>query len=146
MAVDDLGYQGKDGLGDAVGISDPDLSLIKPIHAVSALVKLAKENAGHLNIAALGPLTNIALACRMDPLFGKNIKSLSAMGGNKHGKGNVTVSAEFNFAADPEAARVVLQEMSSHVSLVTWELCLEHPMEWDFFMSMLEEIVRSQNL
>ena len=127
------GYHGKDGLGDAKDIKDPDLSLIKQKHAVGALVQLATEHAGHLNIAALGPLTNIALACRMDPAFGKNIKSLSAMGGNKHGKGNHWVSAEFNFGADPEAAHVVLKEMKCHVSLITWELCLEHTMEWDFF-------------
>ena len=109
------------------------MSLIKSNHAVSGLINLVRENAGQINIAALGPLTNIALACRMDPSFGKNIKSLYAMGGTKHGKGNHTVSAEFNFAADPEAAYIVLKEMSCHVSLITWELCEDHSMEWDFF-------------
>ena len=41
------------------------------------------------------------------------------------GKGNISVSAEFNFYADPEAAYVVLNELGRISTFVSWELCLE---------------------
>ena len=41
------------------------------------------------------------------------------------GKGNISVSAEFNFYADPEAAYVVLNELGRTATLVSWELCLD---------------------
>jgi len=46
------------------------------------------------------------------------------------GKGNITNSAEFNFHSDPEAAAVVLEELSCPLYLVCWELCLKHILTW----------------
>ena len=46
-------------------------------------------------------------------------------------KGNISVSAEFNFLADPEAARVVLRELRCPATtLVTWELCTKKSFTW----------------
>ena len=45
------------------------------------------------------------------------------MGGNAEGIGNVTITGEFNFWADPEAAYIFLQKVQSPVVTVTWELC-----------------------
>ena len=42
-------------------------------------------------------------------------------------QGNITLSAEFNFYFDPEAANIVLEEFCCPLTLYTWELCLEHP-------------------
>ena len=42
------------------------------------------------------------------------------------GEGNITESAEFNFYADPEAAKVVLQETDQIIKLVPWETCLHN--------------------
>jgi Inosine-uridine nucleoside N-ribohydrolase len=53
-----------------------------------------------------GPLTNIAVAMRMEPRILPKIKEIVLMGG-AYGTGNFTPSAEFNILADPEAARVV---------------------------------------
>lgn len=39
------------------------------------------------------------------------------------GEGNITVSAEYNFCVDPEAARVVLEETAIPINLVPWEIC-----------------------
>ncbi len=36
-------------------------------------------------LVALGPLTNLALALRLDPDFGKKLKSCFIMGGNYEG-------------------------------------------------------------
>ncbi|CAG0878480.1 unnamed protein product, partial [Darwinula stevensoni] len=80
---------------------------------------------GEVVLIALGPLTNVALAMRMDPSLGGNLKEIFIMGGNSEGLGNVTPCAEFNFHCDPEAAYTVLQECKCPTYLITWELCLK---------------------
>ena len=126
-------YHGLDGLGDATDAKEPDMNLVKDTHAVTALLNLINESPGEVTIAALGPLTNLALASRMEDDFSKKIKALELMGGNKHGKGNHFISAEFNFGADPEAAFVVLNEFVCPINIISWEFCLEHPFDWEFF-------------
>jgi len=40
---------------------------------------------GAVTLLCLGPLTNIALAIKMDPSFCKNVKEIFIMGGNMEG-------------------------------------------------------------
>ena len=61
---------------------------------------------GDVTLVPVGPLTNIAVAMRMEPGIIPKIREIVLMGG-AYGTGNVTPSAEFNIYADPEAARVV---------------------------------------
>lgn len=75
--------------------------------AAAKLAEAAQQAQGELVIAALGPLTNLALACKLDPELPSKVKRLVVMGGSE-GSGNVTPCAEFNFHADPEAARLVM--------------------------------------
>jgi inosine-uridine nucleoside N-ribohydrolase len=81
--------------------------------AVDFLVETVRKAPGQVTILALGPLTNIALAMRMDRSFAQNVKQLVIMGGaiasQPAGGGNHTPNAEFNFYVDPEAARIVLR-------------------------------------
>ena len=126
-------YHGNDGLGDVADQKEPDMSSLKSAHAVSTLTQLIRENPNDVTIVAVAPLTNLVLACRMDAQFSKNVKSLFIMGGNINGVGNHFISGEFNFGADPEAASIVLNEFQCPVSIVPWEVCLDHPMKWDFF-------------
>lgn len=60
-----------------------------------------------VTIAAVGPLTNIALFVRTHPELVERIASIRIMGGAIT-EGNTTASAEFNIWQDPEAARIVL--------------------------------------
>ena len=80
--------------------------------AVEFIVRTVNDNPGQITIIALGPLTNIAMAIRQDPVFAKNVKQINIMGGSvgmlDGGAGNVTPNAEFNFWVDPEAAQIVL--------------------------------------
>jgi inosine-uridine nucleoside N-ribohydrolase len=81
---------------------------IKPSHesANETLRRIIRANPGEITIAAIGPLTNIAILLRSDPEIAPLIRGIAIMGGSLSG-GNITPSAEFNFYADPEAARVV---------------------------------------
>lgn len=85
-------------------------------------------------LIALGPLTNLAIAVRMDPNLPSRLDGLHIMGGTLYGCGNVTPCAEFNFYVDPEAANIVLSSFSSRclVELVTNETCGAHvvPLDW----------------
>ena len=45
-----------------------------------AYLQLADEFAGNLEILALGPLTNLALASKLDPTFPNKVKRLVIMG------------------------------------------------------------------
>jgi len=58
-------------------------------------------------LVATGPLTNVATALRAAPDISERLAGISLMGGSA-GCGNVTAVAEFNVAADPEAAAIVI--------------------------------------
>ena len=62
-----------------------------------------------ISVVFLGPMTNLALAVRLDPSIATKVKKLVFMGGTSQGKGNITPCAEFNVFADPEAAQIVLE-------------------------------------
>eukprot|EP00891_Asterochloris_glomerata_P009785 jgi/Astpho2/9785/Aster-03759 len=92
------------------------------------LVEAAKAAPGELLLVAIGPLTNIALALKLEPKLPKLVKGLYVMGGAEH-KGNITTTAEFNFHVDPEAAHLVLKKFPMTV-LVTWDCVVRHATPW----------------
>ena len=98
-------FHGEDGVGGAE-LAAP---LAPPVDelAPAFLCQLAREYGGALNLVAVGPLTNVALACRLDPEFPRRLRRLVVMGGAAAVAGNVTPAAEANFYNDPEAAAIV---------------------------------------
>ncbi|MEL6269624.1 MAG: nucleoside hydrolase [Chloroflexota bacterium] len=124
------GYHFADGLGDWDKRPPVEVNL-EDEHAVTALIRLVNENPGELTLVALGPLTNIALAMRMDPTLPEKVREITVMGGAVDARGNTpTVSAEFNIRIDPEAAAIVFEAFPM-VKLVTWETTLENVIPWD---------------
>ncbi|XP_063593633.1 nucleoside hydrolase-like isoform X2 [Penaeus indicus] len=118
-------FHGHDGFGDTkLAAPPPPTSLLKPQHSVWELLELSKKYENELVLVALGPLTNVALALRLDPKFTSRLAGFFAMGGNTTALGNITVCGEFNFTCDPEAARVVLEGTEQVICLVPWETCL----------------------
>jgi inosine-uridine nucleoside N-ribohydrolase len=73
---------GVDGFGHVTQDKQIDLDLLSDEPAAVALVRLAREYRGELVIAAIGPLTNLYLAHRLDPEFSRNLKQVYIMGGN----------------------------------------------------------------
>jgi inosine-uridine nucleoside N-ribohydrolase len=103
-------YHGTDGLGNAGHLYPLKDSWRGPEqeHAVLAMIRLTEKYSGQVSLLALGPLTNVALACRLDVEFASHLKDIVIVGGNIKASGSVSLSADFNFYADPEAARIVL--------------------------------------
>ncbi|MGY0634962.1 nucleoside hydrolase [Luteimonas sp. A478] len=122
-AVDAANVHGKDGFGD-VGYAPATLQADAE-HAALAILRQSHAHAGQLLLVALGPLTNLALALRLDPTLPQRIKRLVVMGGAVTARGNITPAAEFNIAFDPEAAHIVF-EAFPNLDLADWEAVVAH--------------------
>ncbi|XMB67181.1 nucleoside hydrolase [Mycoplasmatota bacterium zrk1] len=95
---------GADGLG---GVKlDYDESKLSDMHAVDYILETVKANPGEIEIIALGPVTNIALAINKDPETMKKVKVIWTMGGGVH-RGNITPVAEFNYWYDAKAVEIM---------------------------------------
>ena len=96
---------GKRGLG-ALKLPPPKGKIQKNYAAVE-LVRRIVQAPGEITILALGPLTNIALAIRLEPQFVKHVREIIFMGGIVAGHGNVSAVATANVLNDSEAAKIV---------------------------------------
>lgn len=109
---------GKTGL-DGTTLPEPTM-LLQSQHAVPFLMEAIANAPEPITIAAVGPLTNLALAFIQAPDLVENIAEITIMGGTIT-QGNITPSAEFNFYVDPHAAQVVLNS-GAPISLFTLDL------------------------
>ena len=91
--------------------------------AVTLLKDLLTAAESPVTIAAIGPLTNIAVLLAAHPGLRAKIGRLVVMGGGVR-TGNSTGSAEFNIWSDPEAARRVLVEGDLPTVLVPLDLTM----------------------
>lgn len=125
----DAGYvHGLDGFGDTG--YPPPARQAEAEHAALAILRLSHEHAGHLLLVALGPLTNIALALKLDPTLPQRVARFVVMGGAVTGHGNITPAAEFNIYFDPEAAHIVF-EAFERFELADWEATIAHGLHHD---------------
>lgn len=120
-APDAAFVHGADGLGDAA-LPAP-AARAADAHAALALIEAARRHAGELELVALGPLSNLALALALEPALAGWLKRVVIMGGAVGGHGNTTPFAEFNIGFDPEAAAMVCARLPCF-ELVDWELTL----------------------
>ena len=81
--------------------------------AADAWVELTRERPGELVGLVTGPLTNLALAIRVDPELPHRLRGLVVMGGAFEYPGNTTPVAEWNISVDPEAAAEVFAAFSA---------------------------------
>lgn len=109
----------------AIGSLLPAAHMAEAEHAAQAIIRISHEHAGRLLLVALGPLTNVALALKLDPSLPSRVARLVVMGGAVNGRGNITPFAEFNTHFDPEAAHLVFEAFETF-DLADWEATLAH--------------------
>ena len=93
---------GPEGMGAIASV--PQIGKNVDESAAQFLTRMARDHKGELVVCAIGPLTNIADAVRLDPDFVGNLKQLVIMGGAFECPGNITPHAEANIWHDPVAA------------------------------------------
>ncbi|CAH3847989.1 unnamed protein product [Pieris brassicae] len=107
-------FFGIDGVGDNE-VEDYDEIPAKPTHAALALIHFSHLYGDKLIVVAIGALTNIGLAIKLDPGFISRIGQLYVGAGHIHDA--KYKKAEFNAAMDPEAYHIVANH--SYPSQVT---------------------------
>ena len=120
---------------------------IKPIEedAVHFLIRQVRAHPHEVTIYAAGPMTNIALAIRIDPEFAALTKGIVLMGGSLNPETDDPEFAssprhEFNFWFDPEAARIVLRADWPRVDVTTVDVSIKAP----FTEKMLDDIAKAR--
>ena len=112
---------GDDGMSDC-GAIHPTLKAVEGIHGADAIIRLVEENPGEVELAVIGPATNVALAMMKAPETMKKLKCIWTMGTCGFGPGNTTPVSEFNVYADAEAYKVMM-DFGVHVYVGGYDLC-----------------------
>ena len=118
---------GRDGFGD-IGYTTA-ARRAEAEHAALAMIRLSHAHAGELVVCMLGPLTNLAVALKLDPSLPRRIGRIVVMGGAVTGQGNTTPMAEFNIGFDPEAAHLVFDAFAAAgrvIEVADWEAVVRH--------------------
>ena len=95
---------------DGQGNTWQPLSPLRPIKTTAAefIIEKTLQFPKEVTIAAIGPLSNLALALQKKPEIQHLVKEIVIMGGNAFCSGNATPAAEANILSDPDAADIVL--------------------------------------
>lgn len=96
--------------------------------AADMLVRLAHQHPGELDVIAIGPLTNLAVALKQDPSIAELVHEVIIMGGAALVPGNLNAVGEANIFNDPEAAQLVM-EAPWQVVMVPLDVTLENTFE-----------------
>ncbi len=100
VADDIHGETGLDG-----PVFEPLTRKAHPGRAAEYIVDTLLASEGDITVVTTGPMTNLAVAMKLEPAIVPKIREIVLMGGS-HGFGNVTPAAEFNIITDAEAAYV----------------------------------------
>lgn len=114
---------GFDGMGD-IGLVPKRLKAQEGNGVLKMLECLRNSEPGEIDIVALGPLTNLAVAIRLDYETMQRAGRIVIMGTAGLGAGNVTPVAEFNIWQDAEAAKIVTESGLKEIIFVGWDACL----------------------
>ena len=112
-------------------------------HAANFIIRQVRENPGEVTLWAGGPLTNIALAMRLDPELPKLVKELVVMGaGFNVSQGGIQAAngrREFNWWFDPEAARMVMSAPWKKVTITPVDISVKTNLSDD----LIDKIAKS---
>lgn len=102
--IDGSSAHGDNGIGD-VDLPYDQCSLSTK-NAVDFILEMVEKYPNEVEILAIGPLTNIALAIKKNKSLMKQVKSIVSMGGGV-ATGNMNPVSEFNYWFDAKAAQIV---------------------------------------
>lgn len=89
------------------GFDFPELSISFDNRlAAQFIIDILTSTEDKVTMVTTGPMTNLALALKLNPKIKDSIEEVVLMGGS-YQNGNVTPAAEFNIYSDPEAAYIV---------------------------------------
>lgn len=126
--IDAKYIHGEDGLGGAPRpLKTASVASEDAIGFLRETFRTAGDKGEKVDFLMIGPLTNLALALRLEPSIINGIGTLTIMGATVYGRGNTTPAAEFNIYADPEAASVVFSA-DLDIVVIPWEPCVTHNM------------------
>jgi inosine-uridine nucleoside N-ribohydrolase len=123
----DGGYKGawREGGPGAREVRAPDGRFAarrsEPDSAANFIIETIRRHPSEIVLAAIGPLTNVALALAKDPEIASLAREIVIMGGG------IESRPEFNFWMDPEAARIVLRAPWRRLTLTPLEICEQAP-------------------
>jgi purine nucleosidase len=98
---------GADGLGNLANRAASDGRRPEARSAAQFIVDSARARPGEITLVPVGPLTNIALALKLEPRLPQLVRQVVLMGGAVREPGNVSPVAEANIWGDPDAADAV---------------------------------------
>jgi purine nucleosidase len=134
---------GANGMGGADFGDLFDLSRLKSAGeqcAALGMIDLVNKYPGTVDIIALGPLTNISLAVKLDSSFASKVGKFYVMGGCWMAKGNISYCAEYNFWSDPESVLVCLDAFGDREFIVVpWEVTEETCLSWEDYAYLTKE-------
>jgi uridine nucleosidase len=96
---------GQDGMGNTN--PPPPKGRLVPHSAAQLIIETVLANPGEITLVPVGPLTNLALALRLEPRLAGLVKEVVLMGGSAFRGGNASPVAEANIHNDPHAAWIV---------------------------------------
>ena len=86
--------------------------LLSPRHATEVWIDNARKRPGEITGLITGPLTNLALAVKLEPELPLLLKRIVVMGGAFNHAGNTLPTTEWNIAVDPDSAKIVFDAFS----------------------------------
>jgi inosine-uridine nucleoside N-ribohydrolase len=130
---------GADGLGGA----DLPLARLHGGHpAEKVILETVRSHPGEVTILALGPLTNLARLFAREPSVAELVGEVVVSGGTAFGRGSSTPVSDYNFFANPAAARHVIREPLTK-TLVPLETTSQVVMGFDLLEQMPDESSRA---
>lgn len=105
--------------GDHLPLPGPSYLSAQALNAVSYYVQALTQATRKITLVAVGPLTNLAMAMRIEPTICEKIEEIVIMGGG-YQINNDTPTAEFNIWVDPEAAEIVMRYGETYGLKITW--------------------------
>ena len=117
----------------------------QPGSAAEFIIRMVHRYPGEVTLWAGGPLTNIALALRLDPSVALLARQLVLMGSGMYsdrgGINTIDGRREFNWWFDPEAVRIVMRAPWKAVTITPIDVSVKTRMTPE----MIAKIVEAQN-